>query len=164
MCSTHPDSTASARQCQRRGRIRPSPTARWTPTQWTTQALFYLLLLSPSLAGSAEFLTPAISADALQDRRGTPLEMLVVDVRPAGEYKTGHIAGAINIPHTAVKKHLAELSQATNGVVLYCTTGKRTRLAEETLLDNGVPNVFHLDGGLGAWLQGGHETHTGWGP
>ena len=88
----------------------------------------------------------------------------MVDVRPFAEYKTGHVAGAINDPHTKLHKRLDELSQAKNGVALYCTFGKRTRLAEQTLLENDVPNVFHLEGGLGAWRQGGHEINTGWGP
>jgi rhodanese-related sulfurtransferase len=48
--------------------------------------------------------------------------------------------------------------------VLYCTMGKRTRQAEQTLLDHAIPNVYHLAGGLGAWRQGGYPIHTGWGP
>jgi phage shock protein E len=123
-----------------------------------------LLTLLPALALGEEFQTPAITAEALVARRGTPEELLVVDVRPAGEYKSGHVAGAINIPNDKMEKRMEELGQAKNGVVLYCTLGTRTRLAEQTLLDHAVPNVFHLDGGLGAWRQGGHEIHTGWGP
>lgn len=154
----------SGRRLQRAATASPWPSLRWSATRWTGRVVLCLGLLSSSLAFGAEFLTPAISADTVLDRRGTDKAMLVVDVRPAGEYKAGHIAGAINIPYTVVQKHLDELSRATNGVVLYCTTGKRTRLAEKTLLDNGVRNIFHLDGGFGAWLAGGHETHAGWGP
>ena len=128
------------------------------------RALTWLLLLLPAIAFCDEFQTPAVSVAELAARQGTPEELLVVDVRPVGEYKSGHVAGAINIPYTKLEKRLDELRQAKNGVVLYCTFGKRTRLAEQTLLDHDVPNVFHLEGGLGAWLQGGHEIHTGWGP
>ncbi len=123
-----------------------------------------LLTLLPALALGDEFQTPAITAEALAARQGTADAPLVVDVRPLGEYKSGHVAGAVNIPYDKMDKHLDELSQAKNGVVLYCTQGHRTRQAEQTLLDNDVPNVSHLEGGLGAWRQGGYAIHTGWGP
>lgn len=123
-----------------------------------------LITLLPVLGLCEEFETPAVTAEQLAAHRGTADPPLVVDVRPAAEYKTGHVAGAINIPYTKVKKHLDELRQAKNGVVLYCTFGTRTRLAEQELLEQGVPNVFHLEGGLGAWRQGGYEIRTGWGP
>lgn len=143
---------------------RPGKGGREAQTARAIRALGCLLTLLPALAFGEEFQTPAISAEALVARRGTPEELLVVDVRPAGEYKSGHVAGAINIPNDKMEKRLEELGQAKNGVVLYCTFGTRTREAEQILLDHAVPNVFHLDGGLGAWRQGGHEIHTGWGP
>lgn len=124
----------------------------------------FLLIPAPLLALSDDFQTPTIAAGDVHARQGTPDALLVVDVRPLGEYKSGHVAGAINIPHNKLEKRLEELGQAKNGVVLYCTLGERTRLAEQTLLDHQVPNVFHLDGGLGAWRQGGYEIRTGWGP
>jgi rhodanese-related sulfurtransferase len=68
------------------------------------------------------------------------------------------------MPHTKLEKHLEELSHAQNGVVLYCTLGTRTRQAEQTPIKHHVPNVFHPEGGLGAWRQGGHEIHVGWMP
>jgi rhodanese-related sulfurtransferase len=128
------------------------------------RALGLLLLLVTRPVPGEGFQTPAISVADLAARRGTPEEPLVVDVRPFAEYKTGHVVGAVNMPHTELEKHLDRLGAAGNGVVLYCTMGKRTRLAEQTLLDHGIPNLFHLQGGLGAWRQGGHPITTGWGP
>jgi rhodanese-related sulfurtransferase len=128
------------------------------------RALGCLLVLLPVLAFGEEFQTPSITAERLAALLGTPEEPMVVDVRPLAEYKTGHLAGAINIPHTKVEKRLDELNQGQNGIVLYCTLGHRTRLVERILLDQDVPHVLHLEGGLGAWRQGGHPIHTGWGP
>ena len=119
--------------------------------------------LLPALAVGDGFQTPPISAAEVQARQGTSDAPLVVDVRPNGEYKSGHVAGAVNIPFNKIDKRLDELSGA-NAVVLYCTQGHRTKQAEQTLLDNDVPNVFHLDGGLSAWRQAGFPIHTGWGP
>ena len=123
-----------------------------------------LLTLVPALALGGQFQTPAITAQALAARQNAADTPLIVDVRPNGEYKSGHVAGAVNIPYDKMDKHLDELNQAKNGVVLYCTQGHRTKQAEQTLLDNDVPNVSHLEGGLGAWRQGGYPIHTGWGP
>jgi rhodanese-related sulfurtransferase len=73
------------------------------------------------------------------------------------------VPGAINIPQKKLEKQLDKLQDA-HGIVLYCINGSRTRLAEQTLIENDIPNVFHLDGGLMGWRQGGFEVRTGWGP
>ena len=104
----------------------------------------------------------------LRDRikYGWPLSaggMPLVDVRDVAEYKSGHVPGAINIPQKKLERQLDKLLDA-NGVVLYCIYGKRTRLAEQTLIENDIPDVFHLEGGLMGWRQGGFEVRTGWKP
>jgi adenylyltransferase/sulfurtransferase len=112
--------------------------------------LTLLLALLPLVPLAAEFQTPAITAADLDAKRETPEAYLVVDVREAHEYR---IPGAINILHTELGDHLDELQHA-NGVVIYCIVGRRTRLAEQTLLDAGISNVYHIEGGFGAWISG----------
>jgi len=122
-----------------------------------------LVMLFPVLAVASDFQTPAITAQDLHDRQESADELLVIDVRDVGEYKSGHVPGAINIPQKKLEKQLDKLADA-NGVVLYCINGSRTRLAEQTLIENDVPDVFHLEGGLMGWRQGGFKVRTGWGP
>ena len=122
-----------------------------------------MLAIIPSLALATEFKTPAITPERVAALQGTPEAMLVVDVRGAGEYKSGHVPGAVNIPHTKLTERLDQLRQA-KGVVLYCIIGDRTLLAEQTLLESGLGNVYHLDGGLMGWRKAGLEVRTGWGP
>jgi len=122
-----------------------------------------LLMLFPLLVLASDFQTPAITAQDLHDRQGGEDPLLVIDVRDVGEYKSGHVPGAINIPQKKLGKQLDKLVDAS-GVVLYCINGRRTRLAEQTLIENDVDNVFHLEGGLMGWRQGGFKVHTGWGP
>jgi len=122
-----------------------------------------LLMLFPVLALASDFQTPAMAAQDLHDRQGGADLLLVIDVRDLGEYKSGHVPGAINIPQKKLEKQLDKLADA-NGVVLYCINGSRTRLAEQTLIENDVANVFHLEGGLMGWRQGGFEVRTGWVP
>lgn len=49
-------------------------------------------------------------------RRG---EVLVLDVRPAEEYRSGHIPGALSIPLRQLQRRLSELSKA-HEIVAYC--------------------------------------------
>ena len=129
---------------------------------WVTLQSAVLVLL-PVLASASDFQTPAITAQDLHDRQEGAEPPLVIDVRDVGEYKSGHVPGAINIPQKKLGKQLDKLLDA-NGVVLYCINGRRTRLAEQTLIENDVDNVFHLEGGLFGWRKGGFEVRTGWGP
>lgn len=125
--------------------------------------LALLLSMKPALALAGEFQTPAITVTELLEQQASGKNIVVVDVRKSGEYKSGHVPGAVNIPHDKLDKKLDKLSQA-DSVVLYCFNGKRTRQAEQTLLDNHFENVFHLEGGLTSWRQHGRKLKTGWGP
>jgi rhodanese-related sulfurtransferase len=122
-----------------------------------------LLMLLPVVAFSSDFQTPAITAQELHARQGSTDQLLVIDLRDVAEYKSGHVPGAINIPQKKLERQLDKLLDA-DSIVLYCINGKRTRLAEQTLIENDVPNVYHLEGGMMGGRQGGFEVHTGWGP
>ncbi len=110
-------------------------------------------LLSPSVGGGEE-IVPTISPDDLYKQRQSGPAPLVLDVRTPEEFRLGHIPGAVNIPHTELASRIGEVQQS-DSVVLYCMLGPRARLGEKTLLDAGVENVLHLDGGLHAWQQAG---------
>ena len=127
----------------------------------TLLTILHLLAVLP--ASASDFQTPAITAQDLHDRQSGTAPLLVIDVRDGGEYKSGHVPGAINIPQKKLERQLDKLADA-NGVVLYCINGRRTRLAEQTLIEHDIPNVFHLEGGLMGWRQGGFQVRTGWGP
>ena len=120
-----------------------------------------LLMLLPVFAFASDFQTPAITAQELRARQEGTDQPLVIDVRDRAEYKTGHVPGAINIPQKKLARQLDKLADASS-VVLYCYNGRRTRLAEQTLIENDIPNVFHLEDGLTGWRQAGFKVRTGW--
>ena len=131
---------------------------------WSGLALrLVLLCLLPVLASASDFQTPAITPQDLHERQAGEQPFVVIDVRKSGEYKSGHLPGALNIPHDKLDRKLDELEEAS-GVVLYCINGRRTKLAEQTLIEHDVENVFHLEGGLMGWRQAGYKVKTGWGP
>ena len=102
----------------------------------------------------AESGAPGIAPADLQARRDAGTAPVVIDVRTAEEYATGHIPGAVNIPHDQIADRISEV-EAEHGVALYCMVGPRARMGEAALLGSGYSPVFHIEGGLAAWQQSG---------
>lgn len=90
---------------------------------------------------------------------GPPAGALILDVRTRAEFSSGHIPGAVNIPHDELATRLSELdSEADRPVVVYCGSGRRAGLASTVLLDAGYTNVLHLEGDMNAWQANGRPT------
>jgi len=97
---------------------------------------------------------PSISPADLHAQREAGSGPIVIDVRTAGEYDTGHIPGALNIPFDEVADRIDGI-EAPHGVALYCMVGPRARKGEAALLESGFEKVFHIEGGLAAWQAAG---------
>mgnify|MGYP002642253876 CR=1 FL=1 len=68
-----------------------------------------------------------------------------VDVRTKEEFKAGHVPGAVNITHTAIRKGIARCTDDKERlIVLYCHSGYRAALAMADLWDMGYKNVVNL--------------------
>jgi rhodanese-related sulfurtransferase len=70
---------------------------------------------------------------------------LVIDVRSLGEFTSGHLAKAINIPldeiETALPKRVKDKNQV---LLLHCASGMRSGVAKNKLNDMGYTNAFNL--------------------
>ena len=78
----------------------------------------------------------------------------LVDVRTAGEYKAGHIAGAKLIPNTEIQSRSAkDLPDKSARILVYCRSGARSSGAARALVGLGYTNVYDL-GGLINWPYG----------
>jgi len=66
----------------------------------------------------------------------------IVDVRTPQEFASGHLPGAVNIPHDEIRGRAAELGPPEAPVVLYCRSGRRTGIAAKTLRDLGYDKVY----------------------
>ena len=75
---------------------------------------------------------------------------LVLDVRSASEFASGHLEGALNIPHTELRARLDEVREAAGGrpVRVHCQSGVRSFLAERILVQEGFDDVRNLSGGM----------------
>ena len=74
---------------------------------------------------------------------------LVLDCRSADEFATGHLPGALNIPHTEVRGRLDEIRDAAAGraVRVMCLSGMRSYLAHRVLTAEGLDSAT-LSGGM----------------
>ncbi len=70
---------------------------------------------------------------------------LVIDVRSAGEYNSGHLQSAINIPLDEIQATLPRRVPDPNQVLLlHCQSGMRSGLAKQKLKGMGYANAFNL--------------------
>ena len=79
---------------------------------------------------------------------------VILDVRPAAEFATGHLPNARNIPLSDLEKRAGELP-ANKPVLVCCASGVTSGKASALLRRNGREEVFNLAGGLQAWRQAG---------
>ncbi len=79
-------------------------------------------------------------------------DVVVLDVREASEYSSGHISNAIHIPVSALNKRVSELEKYKNSQILaYCRSGNRSNQACRTLSKLGFEKVSNLAGGVTSW-------------
>jgi phage shock protein E len=104
---------------------------------------------------------PAVNAEAAPLISQTELlarlekkdaDLVVLDVRTPAEFAAGHVPGARNMPHDLLSSKIAEIDGLRDKqVVLYCRSGRRTLLAEDTLRKAGFTKLLHLQGDYLAW-------------
>ena len=69
----------------------------------------------------------------------------VIDVRTTVEYRIGHYPRALHLPVGKMnKKTVSELPK--KGLLVYCNTGQRARVAAEKLVDLGFQDVYYISG------------------
>ena len=76
---------------------------------------------------------------------------MIVDVRSASEFKSGHYPGAVNIPVDRLAKGAGRLGNKASPKVVYCESGARARQAARIMRAMGFSSV-HI-GGTRAQLE-----------
>lgn len=79
-------------------------------------------------------------------------DAVVLDVRSAGEFQEGHIAGAKNLPADALEQQGRQLDKLRDRpVIVCCIAGPRSSKVAGWLTTQGFERVFLLAGGIRAW-------------
>lgn len=113
------------------------------------------------------------SVDDVRARLGDD-RLQLVDIRDVRELqRQGIVPGAIHAPRgmlefwvdPASPYYRPELGDESKEYVLFCGAGWRSALATQTLMDMGMTNVAHIEGGFAAWAESGaptqkHETQS----
>jgi len=86
-------------------------------------------------------------------------DVVILDVRTAEEFASGHIPGALHIPYQELATRSSEVPQDRE-VAVYCMVGPRARRGEQSLTEAGHTKLLHLEGGFSAWQAAGLPVDT----
>ena len=76
---------------------------------------------------------------------------IILDVRTQEEYDQGHIPGATQISHEEITEKAEEMLTDKNQLILvYCRSGRRSKIAAEALVELGYTNIKEF-GGIIDW-------------
>jgi rhodanese-related sulfurtransferase len=109
------------------------------------------LIVTAGAGAGHHGLSPEALAAQISENRAP----FILDVRTPDEYAEGHVPGAVNIPFDALPGRLDELPATREEIVVYCRSGRRAVIAEDTLRANGYLNLRELSG---HWLEWSKQT------
>jgi phage shock protein E len=76
-----------------------------------------------------------------------------IDVRTVDEFNTGHLEGAAHIPYEEIAARISEITTDKDATIhLYCRSGNRSGIAQQTLQMMGFKNTAN-EGGYEDILQ-----------
>ena len=81
-------------------------------------------------------------------------EHTLVDVRTMGEFRNGHLPGAINIPLDQIANRYYEID-SSKPIIVVCASGNRSRTASKKLAEAGLSKIYNLKGGTMSWMMAG---------
>lgn len=92
-----------------------------------------------------------ITAEQAKEIMDTHQGYVILDTRAQEEYDESHIPGAILIPHDEIlQKAEAVLTDKDQLILVYCRSGRRSKLAAADLVKLGYTNIKEF-GGIIDW-------------
>ena len=122
------------------------------------KGLILMLFISLSLfgltacqGGENDITYEQITADQAKTIMDTEKGYVIIDARTEEEFAEGHIENAILIPEYEIKDRAQkELSDKEQLILVYCRSGRRSKIASEELVKLGYTNVKEF-GGIIDW-------------
>ena len=83
---------------------------------------------------------------------------IIVDVRTAEEFESGHIQDAIHFDFysESFQKEILSLDKSSS-IILYCRTQNRSAKTADFLKENGYKEISVLEGGIPSWVKNGND-------
>ena len=92
-----------------------------------------------------------ITAEQAKQMMEEESDYIILDVRTQEEYAQGHIPNAVLIPDYEIEEKAEKVLKDKNQLILvYCRSGRRSKLASEILVKLGYTNVKEF-GGIIDW-------------
>ena len=121
------------------------------------KGLIIMLLISLSLFGMTacdggdNVTYEQITAEQAKEIMDTEQDYIIIDARTEEEFAEGHIENAILIPEYEIKDRAEkELPDKDALILVYCRSGRRSKIASEELVKLGYTNVKEF-GGIIDW-------------
>ena len=122
-----------------------------------------MVLLGAVLVSGGMLIWPLVSRLMRPGQEVGPLEAVqlinrrdavVLDVRSAAEYKSGHITNARHVPESEIDARMKELEKVkSKPIIVSCARGARSMNVANRLRKLGFAEVVSLRGGIAAWQQ-----------
>ena len=114
-------------------------------------AVMMLTACTPTNENDLEVTYMNITAEEAKTIMDTEEGYIFLDVRAQDEYDEGHIPGAIVIPHTQIEAEAENvLTDKDQLILVYCRSGRRSKIAAEALVQLGYTNIKEF-GGILDW-------------
>ena len=112
--------------------------------------MFLVAILLVSCANSQEVYMN-ITPETAKQIMDTSKDYVILDVRTQEEFDQAHIPGAILIPNDQISAEAERVLVDKNQLILvYCRSGRRSKLAAEELVKLGYTNIKEF-GGIIDW-------------
>ena len=92
-----------------------------------------------------------ITQEKAKELMETQTDYVIIDARTDEEFAQGHIEGAVLIPEYEIEKKAPQIIPDKDTLILvYCRSGRRSKIASEELVKLGYTNVKEF-GGIIDW-------------
>jgi len=111
------------------------------------------MILNETTETTEDVLVPyeQITAEDAKKLMDAESDYIIVDARTEEEFAEGHIPGAILIPEYEITDRAqSELPDKDQLILVYCRSGRRSKIASQALADLGYTNVKEF-GGIIDW-------------
>lgn len=109
------------------------------------------MTLTSCSSGAVNVSYEQINAEQARFLMNTEKDYVIIDSRTQEEFDAGHIEGAIMIPEYEIADRAPEILKKKDQLILvYCRSGRRSKIASQVLVELGYTNVKEF-GGIIDW-------------